>query len=71
MSNICFPVAVDTEQRSLHVQSMDGAQRLRNSQISGNSHGPCLEAETTVGKANGHVVANKCQNQQEDEILEI
>lgn len=62
---------VDAEQRSPHVQSMDGAQRLRNSQNSGNSDGPCLEADATGGKANGPVVANKCLNQQEDEIIEI
>lgn len=53
------------------MQSMDGAQRLRNSQNSGNSDGPCLEADATGGKANGPVVANKCLNQQEDEIIEI
>ncbi|KAK1397710.1 Emsy N Terminus (ENT)/ plant Tudor-like domains-containing protein [Heracleum sosnowskyi] len=61
----------DAEQISPHVQSMDGVQRLRTSQNSGNSHGPCLEAETTGGKANGPVVAKKCLNQQEDEIIEI
>lgn len=64
-------MAVDAEQRSLNVQYMDGAQKLRNSQNSGNSHGPCLEAETTGGKANGPGVANKCLNQQDDEIIEI
>ncbi|XP_074367209.1 protein EMSY-LIKE 1-like isoform X2 [Apium graveolens] len=61
----------DAEQRSPHVQSIDGAQRLRDSQNSGNSDGPCLEAEAIGGNTKSPIVATMCLNQQEDEIIEI
>ncbi|WOH00114.1 hypothetical protein DCAR_0519471 [Daucus carota subsp. sativus] len=57
-----------SEQRSPHAKSTGEERRLRNSQNSGNSHGPCLEAETT-GDANGSAAANR--GQQEDDIIEI
>lgn len=67
-SDICFPMVVHAEQRSPHAKSTGEERRLRNSQNSGNSHGPCLEAETT-GDANGSAAANR--GQQEDDIIEI